>query len=104
MADDQVYRLLGKINNRGEPKLSAQAIQWPTPAAQNWKGSSPASITRADGKSRMDICGNPPYVGSSWQAKEQKEDLQRIFEGRTKSWKSLEGTSKNCPDLCAAVS
>ncbi len=29
--------------------------QWPTPAAQNWKGSSEASITRADGKSRMDI-------------------------------------------------
>ncbi|MDP1578486.1 MAG: DNA methyltransferase, partial [Cypionkella sp.] len=45
----------GKINSRGEPKLSAQAIQWPTPAAQNWKGSSTASITRADGKSRMDI-------------------------------------------------
>ena len=32
-----------------------QAMQWPTPAAQNWKGSSPASVTRADGKSRMDI-------------------------------------------------
>ena len=48
-------RLRGKINSRGEPKLSAQAIQWPTPAAQNWKGSSEASITRADGKSRMDI-------------------------------------------------
>ena len=33
----------------------AMSDQWPTPAAQNWKGSSPASITRADGKSRMDI-------------------------------------------------
>ena len=55
VADDQVDRLRGKINSRGEPKLSAQAIQWPTPAAQNWKGSSPASVTRADGKSRMDI-------------------------------------------------
>ena len=29
--------------------------QWPTPAAQNWKGSSEASITRSDGKSRMDL-------------------------------------------------
>ena len=28
---------------------------WPTPAAQNWKGSSAASITRTDGKSRMDL-------------------------------------------------
>ena len=48
-------RLRGKINSRGEPKLSAQALQWPTPAAQNWKGSSEASVIRADGKSRMDI-------------------------------------------------
>jgi hypothetical protein len=55
VADDHVDRLRGKINSRGEPKLSAQAIQWPTPAAQNWKGSSAASIIRADGKSRMDI-------------------------------------------------
>ncbi|MDP2738281.1 MAG: hypothetical protein Q8O82_06130 [Pseudorhodobacter sp.] len=39
----------------GVPPLPAQAAQWPTPAAQNWKGSSEASITRADGKSRMDI-------------------------------------------------
>jgi hypothetical protein len=36
------------------------------------------------------ICGNPPYLGSTWQTTEQKEDLQRIFEGRTKSWKSLD--------------
>ncbi len=39
----------------GTPPLPAQAAQWPTPAAQNWKGSSVASITRTDGKSRMDI-------------------------------------------------
>lgn len=36
------------------------------------------------------ICGNPPYLGSTWQSKSQKEDLRRIFEGRTKSWKSLD--------------
>lgn len=36
------------------------------------------------------ICGNPPYLGSKEQSKEQKEDLKRIFEGRTKSWKSLD--------------
>ena len=39
----------------GMPPLPAQAAQWPTPAAQNWKGSSEGSITRGDGKSRMDI-------------------------------------------------
>jgi len=36
------------------------------------------------------ICGNPPYLGSKWQSKEQKEDLKRIFDGRVKSWKSLD--------------
>ena len=36
------------------------------------------------------ICGNPPYLGSTWQSVEQKEDLGRIFEGRVKSWKSLD--------------
>src|SRR5262249_10869741 len=36
------------------------------------------------------VCGNPPYLGHSWQSKEQKEDLRRLFEGRTKSWKSLD--------------
>lgn len=36
------------------------------------------------------ICGNPPYRGSQWQTTEQKNDLKAIFEGRTKSWKSLD--------------
>ncbi len=36
------------------------------------------------------ICGNPPYVGSTWQSKEQKSELEAIFGGRTKSWKSLD--------------
>jgi hypothetical protein len=36
------------------------------------------------------ICGNPPYLGSTWQSEEQKSDLKRIFEGRTKLWKSLD--------------
>jgi hypothetical protein len=36
------------------------------------------------------ICGNPPYLGSTWQSKDQKADLKGIFEGQTKSWKSLD--------------
>ncbi len=36
------------------------------------------------------ICGNPPYLGSTWQSKEQKADLEKIFGHRTKSWKSLD--------------
>ncbi|MFZ1744137.1 MAG: DNA methyltransferase, partial [Pontixanthobacter sp.] len=36
------------------------------------------------------ICGNPPYLGSTWQTKEQKEDLGRIFSHRTNTWKALD--------------
>ncbi len=36
------------------------------------------------------ICGNPPYLGSTWQSDEQKSDLQAIFEHHTKTWKSLD--------------
>jgi hypothetical protein len=36
------------------------------------------------------ICGNPPYLGSTWQSEEQKDDLRSIFDHRCKSWKSLD--------------
>jgi hypothetical protein len=36
------------------------------------------------------ICGNPPYLGSTWQSEEQKDDLRAIFDHRCKSWKSLD--------------
>ncbi len=36
------------------------------------------------------ICGNPPYLGSTWQSAEQKDDLKAIFDHRTKNWKSLD--------------
>jgi hypothetical protein len=36
------------------------------------------------------ICGNPPYLGSTWQSNKQKDDLKGIFDGRTKLWKSLD--------------
>jgi hypothetical protein len=36
------------------------------------------------------ICGNPPYLGSTWQSKEQKSDLKSIFDSLTKTWKSLD--------------
>ena len=78
VADDQVDRVRGKINSRGEPKLSAQAIHWPTPAAQNWKGSSEASITRADGKSRMDILHYRAEQGFTRPAPATMPDGQRF--------------------------
>lgn len=36
------------------------------------------------------ICGNPPYVGSTWQSADQKNDLKEVFDHRTKGWKSLD--------------
>jgi hypothetical protein len=36
------------------------------------------------------ICGNPPYLGSTWQSKEQKSDLESIFKDYIKPWKSLD--------------
>jgi hypothetical protein len=36
------------------------------------------------------ICGNPPYLGFTWQSPKQKEELRAIFEARTKTWKSLD--------------
>lgn len=36
------------------------------------------------------ICGNPPYLGSTWQSAEQKADLCTLLDGRTKNWKSLD--------------
>lgn len=36
------------------------------------------------------ICGNPPYLGSTWQSAEQKADLESIFGKRVRNWKSLD--------------
>ncbi len=36
------------------------------------------------------ICGNPPYLGFTWQSDEQKNDLRAIFAARTSTWKSLD--------------
>ncbi len=36
------------------------------------------------------ICGNPPYLGSSSQSKEQKADLKQVLESRIKQWRSLD--------------
>ncbi|MCP1757878.1 class I SAM-dependent DNA methyltransferase [Bradyrhizobium elkanii] len=31
------------------------------------------------------ICGNPPYLGSTWQSAEQKADIRTLLRGRTSS-------------------
>ncbi|XVJ69511.1 MAG: class I SAM-dependent DNA methyltransferase [Rhizobacter sp.] len=60
------------------------------------------------------ICGNPPYLGSTWQSPEQKDDLRTIFDHRCKTWKSLDYVagwfmkavdySKHTPTAAAFVS
>lgn len=49
-----------------------------------------AEVDFKDGESETYLCGNPPYLGSTWQSKEQKDDLKHIFHTRTKTWKSLD--------------
>jgi hypothetical protein len=39
------------------------------------------------------ICGNPPYLGSTWQTDEQKSELEAIFANRSKHWRSLDYVS-----------
>lgn len=39
------------------------------------------------------ICGNPPYLGFTWQKDEQKSEMKDIFDGRVKGWKSLDYVS-----------
>ena len=36
------------------------------------------------------ICGNPPYFGSRRQKARQKADLERLFAGKVKKWRSLD--------------
>lgn len=39
------------------------------------------------------ICGNPPYLGSTWQSAEQKSDLKAIFDEKVSNWKLLDYVS-----------
>lgn len=39
------------------------------------------------------ICSNPPYLGSKWQSREQKADLEAVFENSGVNWKSLDYVS-----------
>lgn len=36
------------------------------------------------------ICGNPPYLGATWQSQEQKNDLRNVFGEKSTGWKSLD--------------
>lgn len=49
------------------------------------------------------ICGNPPYLGSTWQSPEQKDDLKTVFDNRVGRWRSLDyvaGWFMKAADYC----
>lgn len=51
VADDAVDRKAGKWNSRGEPKLSAQVMMWPTPISTDYKAGCGKTGNRSSEKS-----------------------------------------------------
>jgi hypothetical protein len=71
VADDAVDRKAGKLNSRGEPKLSAQVKLWPTPRTPSKSGGGTGLDGGAGSRSMMteqerkELCGgslNPTWV------------------------------------------
>lgn len=103
VADDAVNRKAGKWNSRGEPKLSAEVMLWPTPVASMSKGSSPAALTRRDGQDRsndrldhavMASDGgqlNPDWVEWLMGWPIGHTDLKPLATGRFHEWQQQHG-------------
>jgi hypothetical protein len=91
-------------------RLDWSSICPPTGTGVNVAGDDLLSGTKAQSEIEFEneggetyICGNPPYLGSTWQTDEQKADLQAIFDGRAKNWKSLDyvaGWFMKAADYC----
>ena len=56
-------------------------------------GSSDNDEVDDESESETYICGNPPYVGRKYQTVEQKAELKKVFNGRTKDTLSLDYVS-----------
>ncbi len=48
------------------------------------------SLNEADEEVETYLVGNPPYLGSTYQSKEQKDDLAHVFSASSKNFKSLD--------------
>ncbi|MDA3892065.1 MAG: N-6 DNA methylase [Salinivirgaceae bacterium] len=56
----------------------------------DWEEVCPKGETEAErSRSEIYILGNPPYLGSTWQSPEQKDDLKIVFDG-VKNFKKLD--------------
>lgn len=65
VADDAVDRVRGKVNSRGEPKLSAEVKMWPTPTVQDSKNNgAPSQMERNTKPLNAEVGGslNPTWV------------------------------------------
>jgi hypothetical protein len=75
VADDAVNRVKGKINSRGEPKLSAQVKIWPTPTVHGNYNRKGASKTSGDGLSTA-VYATP--TARDWKSgKASQETMER---------------------------
>ena len=52
----------------------------------DWEEACPPPV----GDEELYIVGNPPFLGSTYQSKEQKEDMRLVFEKHLKSYKNLD--------------
>jgi hypothetical protein cresD4_02576 len=69
------------------PLREAGAIRCGNAARLDWQ-----EVCPNNGEEEIYLIGNPPYVGSSWQSKEQKEDYSVVF-GERKYSKTLDYVS-----------
>ena len=69
------------------PLREAGAIKCGNAARLDWQ-----EVCPNNGEEEIYLIGNPPYVGSTWQSKEQKEDFPTVF-GNRKYGKSLDYVS-----------
>ena len=69
VSDDAVDRAKGKVNSRGEPKLSGQVVAlWATPSARDWKDSAGMATTgvNPDGSTRSRLDQLPRQAAAMW--------------------------------------
>ena len=87
-----------------EQQMSREAIEIFSPNTGSLPLPDGAAITHAnalridwadaclppEGDEELYVVGNPPFLGATYQSKEQKEDMKAVFEGHLPSYKSLD--------------
>lgn len=95
----QMNKKLAEICSNPAPALpltDAGSIIVGNALRQNWDLICPATVN-----DEVYIVGNPPYLGSTFQTDEQKDDIRSVFQKFTKSFKKLDYVS--CWYLKAAI-